>query len=210
VRNALLFRLMLAAALSLAVAPVARAYPSHFRHVAHNPADRLAAEPIEDFRYDHAHRCVKHARAGTVSLQHWLERHALGVSWGILRCEKLSKHDYSLHADGRALDWHLDVHDAAQRHEAIRLIDLMLAPDRFGNPAALARGMGVQELIWDCRSWFSGAEGMEPYSACYNRHGTRRKHVDDTTAHRNHIHFGLNRAGARKATSFWRAARAGS
>jgi hypothetical protein len=27
--------------------------------------------------------------------------------------------------------------------------------------------------------------------------------VDDTTAHRNHIHIGLSRLGARKLTSFW-------
>jgi hypothetical protein len=29
------------------------------------------------------------------------------------------------------------------------------------------------------------------------------KNVDRTTAHRDHIHFGLSWAGARKRTSFW-------
>jgi hypothetical protein len=29
--------------------------------------------------------------------------------------------------------------------------------------------------------------------------------VDDTTAHRDHVHFGLNWRGARLRTSFWQA-----
>lgn len=50
---------------------------------------------------------------------------------------------------------------------------------------------------------------MTPYSVCLSKHGKLRKHVDETLAHSNHIHFGLNRAGAAKRTSFWtrRAAR---
>jgi hypothetical protein len=43
---------------------------------------------------------------------------------------------------------------------------------------------------------------MEPYSACYTEKGMPRKRVDRTTAHRDHIHFGLSWA-ARKRTSFW-------
>lgn len=83
----------------------------------------------------------------------WLEHHSSGVFWGIMRCEKLGPHNYSLHADGRAIDWHLDGRTAAGQREA-------------------------------------------------RRH--RLKNVDDTTAHRNHIHIGLSRLGARKVTSFWR------
>jgi hypothetical protein len=193
----------------LALPAAAGAYPTTFLPVAHNPADSLVSRPIDDFRYDHAKRCGKGPQRGTLSLQHWLERHSLGVSWGIMRCEKLGPHDYSLHADGRALDWHLDVHDPRDREEAQRLIDLLLAPDGAGNVHALARRMGVQEIIWDCKGWFSSDGGMEPYSVCLNKHGEPRHHVDETLAHRNHIHFGLNWAGAHKQTSFWRAAAAG-
>jgi hypothetical protein len=57
----------------------------------------------------------------------------------------------------------------------------------LGNQHALARRLGVQEIIWDCRAWWSGSGGMEPYSVCYDKKG-HRIHVDDTTAHRNHIH----------------------
>ena len=81
-----------------------------------------------------------------------------GQSWGIMRCEKLVRRNYSLHAEGRALDWHLDARNPADRRAGERLIALLLAPDRAGNPHALARRMGVQEIIWDCRAWWSGAE----------------------------------------------------
>lgn len=120
-----------------------------------------------------------------------------------MRCERLSSDDYSLHAEGRAIDWHLSAGDPRDRRAAKRLIGLLLAPDRLGNPHALARRMGVQELIWDCRSWWSGSDGMDRYSACYGGNGKRRR-ISDAVAHRDHIHIGLSRAGARKRTSFWR------
>jgi hypothetical protein len=63
--------------------------------------------------------------------------------------------------------------------------------------------MGIQELIWNCKAWFSGDGGMQPYSVCFDSKGKRRPSVDDTTAHRNHIHIGLNWAGARMQTTFW-------
>jgi hypothetical protein len=58
--------------------------------------------------------------------------------------------------------------------------------------------MGVQEIIWDCRASFGGSEReLTHYPAC------RSSKVDDTTAHRNHVHLGLSRRGAAKRTSFW-------
>ena len=40
---------------------------------------------------------------------------------------------------------------------AAKLIELLLAPDKAGNQHALARRMGVEELIWDCSYWGAGA-----------------------------------------------------
>jgi hypothetical protein len=195
--------LLALAVFALALAGTAlAAYPETFRPVKGNPADSLDKLPIDGYRYDYARRCVKKPTPGALAMESWLEHNSSGVFWGIMRCEKLGLHDYSLHADGRAIDWHLDVHTAAGRKEATRLISLLLAPDRLGNEHALARRMGVQEIIWNCRAWWSGPGGMEPYSVCYDKRG-HRIHVDDTTAHRNHIHIGLNRLGARKLTSFW-------
>jgi hypothetical protein len=153
--------------------------------------------------YDHATDCKKHPQPGTVALQHWLEQNAAGVSWGIMRCEKWGKNSASLHAEGRALDWHLDSRSRRQARAANRLIDLLLATDRRGNEHALARRMGIQEIIWNCHSWWSGSDGMGKYSQCFNEKGKRLRNVDFTQAHKDHIHFGLSWRGAKKRTTFW-------
>jgi hypothetical protein len=188
------------------VAPIAflALVPGHA--LASNPADRLAGQPIDSYSYDWSKSCNRHRRPqrGTLALQHWLERHARGASWGIMRCERMGGGNYSLHSEGRALDWHLDVANPRDRAAAGRLVRLLLARDRAGNNHALARRMGIQEIIWDCHGWFSGDGGMLPYSVCYDANGHRKRHVDPTLGHRNHIHFGLNWAGARMRTSFWR------
>jgi len=168
-----------------------------------NPANRLAHLPIDDYRYDRATECKKHPARGTVALQRWLESNAAGVSWGIMRCEKWGKNSASLHAEGRALDWHLDSRDRRQLRAANRLIELLLATDKRGNRHALARRMGIQEIIWNCRSWWSGSDGMGKYSQCFNDRGKRLKHVNFTAAHKDHIHFGLSRRGAKMRTTFW-------
>jgi hypothetical protein len=53
----------------------------------------------------------------------------------------------------------------------------LLAPDSLGNPQALARRMGVEEMMFD------------------------------SVGHINHLHIGLTRAAAARRTSFWSAAR---
>jgi hypothetical protein len=82
-------------------------------------------------------------------------------------------------------------------------VTLLLAPDSGGNQQALARRMGLEEIIWDCGYWSAGMTEFLEYPPCFNSHGTRRRHVDPTVAHRNHVHLGLTRAGSAKRTSFW-------
>ena len=191
----------LAALLLVTTLAVPSAAFAAFKVVPRNPADKLAALPIDAQQYDQAKKCLKRPQKGTLALQSWLEHNVQGVSWGIMRCEKLGPHNYSLHSEGRAIDWHLDAHDPGQRAAAMRLIDLLLAPDRQGNPFALARRMGVQGLIFNCRAWWGGPE-LVPYSPCFDKKG-KPVRIDDTTAHRNHVHIELNWAGARMQTSFW-------
>src|SRR6478736_2931941 len=109
---------------------------------------RLLATPIEDPVYDAATHCAARTRPGMLDLQHWLEHNVRGVFWGSYRCEKWGKHSASLHAENRAIDWHLDAFNRADQRAADKLIRLLLAPDNLGNPQALARRMGVEELIW--------------------------------------------------------------
>lgn len=192
----------LAAALCLALPAAASAFrvPALLGPLAGNPAERLAALPADDEAYDRATHCDQTPHTGVEAMVRWLGRHADGVSWGSYRCERWGKGSASLHAENRAIDWH-----PASRAAAQRLIELLLAPDRAGTPHALARRMGVQELIWRCSYWGAGAENFGPYSYCYGRHGQRRRHLDPTAAHMDHVHIGMSLAGARAQTSFWRA-----
>jgi len=197
-----------AASITLAVAAPAGAFrlgPT-VAPVAGNPADQLAALPADPEEYDPATHCSPAPRPGMVALVAWLGRHVRGASWGTYRCEKWGPHEASLHAENRAVDWHLDVSVPADRAAARELIDLLLAPDSTGLPHALARRMGVEEIIWDCSYWGAGMEDFKAYSPCLNKNGERRKHVDPTIGHLNHLHIGLSKAGAAKQTSFWTAA----
>jgi hypothetical protein len=173
--------------------------------IAGNPADRLAELPADPEEYDRATHCSPRPKPGTVALVGWLQRNARGESWGSYRCEKWGDGEASLHAENRAVDWHLDVSVPADRAAARRLIELLLATDRVGTPHALARRMGVEEIIWDCSYWGAGMDEFKAYSPCLNRNGDVRIHVNKTIAHRDHLHLGLSKAGAAKRTSFWTA-----
>ena len=76
--------------------------------------------------------------------------------------------------------------------------------DQNGNPSALARRMGVQGIIFDCKAWWAGQTELGRYSYCFNESGKKKKNLDPTQAHIDHIHLELNKPGAAKRTSFWR------
>ncbi len=107
---------------------------------------------------------------------------------GIFNCRNIAgSTQKSLHSEGRALDWILSANNTAQKTEAENLIDRFLADE-----AALAKSMGIQEIIFNRRIWSSSRpnDGLQPYN------GPNR--------HTDYMHIGLNWKGARKETSFWR------
>lgn len=199
-------RFLLAVLLLALFVPSASAHPTlpdPIPPVKDNPADALVDVPIEDSIYDVATKCKKRDNPGIVAMTAWLDEHTRGVFWGSYRCEKWGKNSASLHAENRAIDWHLDVAVKADRKAADKLLRLLLAPDKAGNPQALARRMGVEELIWDCGYWGAGMTTFKPYSVCYTKKGKLRRKVDKTAAHRDHVHIGMTKAGAKGITSFW-------
>ena len=201
-------RFVLPVILFALLAPSAHAYPklpNPLPPVTGNPADALVDIPIEDFGYDRASKCKNRRNAGITALANWLGQNTRGVFWGSYRCEKWGKGSASLHAENRAIDWHLDALHRADRRAADKLFRLLLAPDKLGNPQALARRMGVQELIWDCGYWGTGMTEFRPYSVCFKPNGKKRKRFDRTAAHQDHIHIGMSKRGAKGLTSFWTA-----
>lgn len=201
----LVLALIVALGLTVLAAPARAALPldTEFREVTKNPAESLVDLPLDDLTYDAATHCVKHPTKGAAALVRYLPKLSpRGVNWGINRCEKWGKNSASVHAEGRAIDWHLDVRNAADRADAEHLIKTLLAPDSTGEPFALARRLGVQGIIWDCRSWFGGGT-LRRYSACLTKGGKWNTKVDTTTAHRDHVHIELSKAGAKLRTSWW-------
>jgi hypothetical protein len=186
----------LAVAIAVALPAAASALPS----LKANPADKLLSRGIDPIQYDRATKCNGgHVWAGTLAMVHWLETNASGVNWGEYRCEMWGKGQASLHSEGRAIDWHPSTKTAAYD-----LIALLLAPDKDGNVAALARRMGVQGLIFNCEQWFGSGDGqLGQYSYCYGKNGKRKKNIDPTQAHMDHVHIELNKLGATMKTTFW-------
>jgi hypothetical protein len=176
--------------------------------VPNNPADRLASRPLERLRgyfEEVPRRCRKAKPSGVTRFASWLGRNARRGSVGNrYRCENLGGgNGYSFHSEGRALDFTLNANKAADYAEARRLIALLLARDSAGRGAALARRMGIIEIIWDCSYWAQsqvdesdGSTTLREYFLCPTR--------STSTAHRNHVHFSFTRAGAAGRTSFWR------
>jgi hypothetical protein len=186
----------LVVAAALAVPAVASALPA----LKANPANKLLSRGIDPIQYDRATRCNGgKVPAGTKAMVAWLQRNAAGVNWGEYRCEMWGKKEASIHSAGRAIDWH-----PATMRDGQALVDLLLATDKDGNVAALARRMGVQGIIFDCQSWFGSGDGqLGDYSYCYTKRGKRKKNLDQTQAHMDHVHIELNLRGAAKKTTFW-------
>jgi hypothetical protein len=186
----------LVVALALAIPAMAAALPA----ITANPANKLLSRGIDPIRYDRATRCNGgKVWSGTLAMVHWLETNAAGVNWGEYRCEVWGKHEASIHSAGRAIDWHPSTMAAGHA-----LVKLLLAKDKDGNVAALARRMGVQGIIFDCQAWFGNWDGeLGNYSYCYTKRGKRKKNLDPTQAHMNHVHIELNMRGAKKRTTFW-------
>ena len=173
-----------------------------------NPANHgaLLDAPIEGYRYDGAERCTKRVPPGTKAMVRWLERHTSGELWGIGRGGALLPRQLQPpRGEPRDRLAHGRAGRKSTGREAMKLIrEWLLAPDRNGNENALARRMGVQGIIYDCRAWFSGPDGLGDYSYCFKGNGKRKQGIDLTAAHIDHIHIELNWPGARERTSFWR------
>lgn len=97
----------------------------------------------------------------------------------------------SEHKEGRAWDWRVSADDPEQVLLVDDLLTWLLAPDELGNPAAMARRLGVMYVIWDSQVWksYQAAKGWQPYSGA--------------SPHTDHVHFSFGWAGALGATSYW-------
>jgi putative cell wall-binding protein len=111
------------------------------------------------------------------------------------------------HDDYRAVDWMATSKDATQKAAAESFITWLTSADAQGNPAAMARRLGVMYVIWNNRMWRSyphngnPAGSWETYLSCGGSSWATSTY--DTTCHRNHVHVSLTPDGAWARTSYW-------
>jgi peptidoglycan hydrolase-like protein with peptidoglycan-binding domain len=145
--------------------------------------------------------CDPRLRSGTVKLARLLAttyRSYNATSWAsTYSCG--TDGNRSEHYDGRAIDWMVSVRSAPQYAAAKAALGWLLATDRAGHQAAMARRLGVMYLIYNNRMWGSWDGRWHDYNNCAHR--TSR--ADDNACHRTHVHISLSWNGATGHTSFW-------
>ncbi len=121
-----------------------------------------------------------------MALGHWLVK-TYGGGYGRISspCKGGS---VSEHKEGRAFDWSLNALKAADRARATRFLKQLFATGPTGEPAELARRMGVMYVIWNDRIYASydqfrraGLPQLELQEA--------REVLEDAAAPRPHAHL---------------------
>lgn len=143
-------------------------------------------------RWDGGSQCSGGFKAGTSQVATYLDVHFDATAVQGYNCRAVvGGTSYSLHALGRAADLFFNVNDPAQKGRADWLVFALVLPDDAGNANAIARRMGVQEIIWNRKIWTSSraAEGFRPYTG--------------SNPHTDHVHIGLTNAGANGQTTFF-------
>lgn len=105
------------------------------------------------------------------------------------------------HEEGRALDWMVNVRVPEQKAMADSYFSWLSSPDMFGNPAAMARRLGITYVIWNNATWRPSTGTWTPYAGCDRR--KRRATKFDNTCHRNHVHTSFSWDGALGRTSYY-------
>ncbi|HET7482879.1 MAG TPA: hypothetical protein VFK89_08465 [Actinomycetota bacterium] len=164
-----------------------------------SPRFGLAIDPVPG--YDGASRCDPSPKPGVVAFQHLILAAYPGTGAGSIS-RACSGSASSEHNEGRAWDWGVNASVPVQKAKAEAVIDWLAAPDRYDNPHAMARRLGIMYLIWNRRIWFPWS-GWSVY--CKQRGNVCRdpSSGEPRSPHRDHVHFSFTWAGARKQTSFW-------
>ena len=109
----------------------------------------------------------------------------------------------SEHKEGRALDWPLNAGDPSHRAIAKEVIDWLLAEDRYGNDAVMAKRLGIMYFIWNRKSWSSWG-GWETYCEERARGCVDPEDKGLRSPHTDHMHFSMSRLAANEKTTFFR------
>jgi hypothetical protein len=155
------------------------------------PATPQFPREIEPYpAYDGQSTCSPAAKPGTIAFRDMImDTYPGTANYGISR--DCSIGGTSEHKEGRAWDWGVNANDPDDRRKVDNLMAWLFRTDRYGHRHAMARRLGIMYIIWNRRIFrmYRPGEGWSPYSG--------------SSAHTDHVHFSLTRAGGNKRTSFW-------
>ena len=161
---------------------------------------QAAEAPVEPYAgYQPQTNCAPKAKPGTQALGRWVVR-TYGGAYGRISSSCAGR-SVSEHKEGRAFDWGLNAARAADRGRATRFLNRIFATGPSGEPAELARRMGVMYVIWSDRIYASYDQfRVRPYrsSSC-----KRLATCSRTLRHRDHMHISLTRGGGLGRTSWY-------
>ncbi len=158
--------------------------------------------PVEPYAgYEPQSVCSPAAKPGT----RVLSRHVVATYGG--RFGSISRscagRSTSEHKEGRAFDWTLNARSAKDRARAARFLQHLTAVGASGEPAELARRMGLMYVIWNDRIYASYDQFRpRPYRSSSCRNKPLRK-CSRTLRHRDHMHVSLTRSGGAGMTSWY-------
>jgi hypothetical protein len=144
--------------------------------------------------------CDPHIKKGTALLAALLTKTYAHTTWSATyACG--TDGAQSEHYEGRAIDWMVSARNAATKADARAFYTWLLAKDKYGNPAAMARRLGVMYIIFNNRMWGAWDGRWEQYNGCLSKKLAAHSH--DNACHRTHMHISLSWNGARAKTTFW-------
>jgi len=146
---------------------------------------------IESFgEYDGQSTCSPSIKPGMAAFMRLVQSNYGGGSLGVVR--GCSVGGTSEHKEGRAWDWAMNAGSAGDRARVQALMTWLFATDSRCNHYARARRLGVMYIIWNRRMFrlYDTDRGWAPYSG--------------SSAHTDHVHFSLTRAGGAGQVSFYR------
>ena len=191
------FSSAIASTLAAACLATVLAVPAH----AALPSSSGFGPAIESPDYDGQSKCSPDAKPGTLAFQRILYNEFPSIGYGSIS-RACSIGGQSEHKEGRALDWPVNAAYPSHRAIAKRVIEWLLAPDRYGNEAAMAKRLGIMYLIWNRRIWGSWG-GWDTYCVQKPRGCVDPEDKDLRSPHTDHIHFSMSRAGAQMKTTYW-------
>ncbi len=158
-----------------------------------------AVDPLPE--YQGQRECSPTDKVGTVKLASLLNA-TYATTWADIGISRACNDGgQSEHKEGRAIDWMQSYLVPAERAKVEAYLSWLLAPDANGNPAAMARRLGIMYMGWHDRFWASYRidSGWTELKGCFSK----QTPADDTYCHRDHLHMTLSWDAAAGRTSFW-------